>query len=76
VVVSPMIGIVYLSPSPTAQPYVQVGQAVAAGDTVALVEVMKMFTPVDAGASGVVDAVLVENGQHVDRGQPLLRLAD
>jgi acetyl-CoA carboxylase biotin carboxyl carrier protein len=73
-VVSPMIGIVYLAPTPTAEPYVRVGQAVQAGDTVALVEVMKMFTPVQAGVGGVVRAVLVTNGEHVDRGQPLLRV--
>jgi acetyl-CoA carboxylase biotin carboxyl carrier protein len=73
-VVSPMIGIVYLAPTPTAEPYVRVGQTVQAGDTVALVEVMKMFTPVQAGVSGVVRAVLVSSGEHVDRGQPLVRV--
>lgn len=75
-VVSPMIGIVYLASSPIAEPYVRVGQSVQPGDTVALLEVMKMFTPVQAGVGGVVRAVLVTNGEHVDRGQPLVRLGD
>lgn len=75
-VVSPMIGIAYLAPTPTAEPYVRVGQTVQAGDTVALVEVMKMFTPVQAEVSGVVRAVLVTSGEHVDRGQPLVRIGE
>jgi acetyl-CoA carboxylase biotin carboxyl carrier protein len=75
VVVSPMIGIVYLAPNPAADPYVQVGQTVEPGTVVALVEVMKMFTPVEASVGGVVSEVLVESGQHVDRGEPLFRLA-
>lgn len=75
-VVSPMIGIVYLAPNPTAEPYVRVGQTIEAGDTVALIEVMKMFTPVQAEVGGVVRAVLVSSGEHVDRGQALVRVGE
>ena len=73
-VVSPMVGIVYLTPDPDSAPYVEAGQLVEAGATVALVEVMKMFTAVQADVSGRVAEVFVESGQQVDRGQPLFRL--
>ena len=73
-VVSPMIGIVYLAPRPDAEPYVRVGQRVEAGATVGLVEVMKMFTAVQADLAGTVCEIFVESGQQVDRGQPLVRV--
>ena len=71
-VTSPMVGVAYLSPDPTAPPYVQAGQMVQAGQTVMLIEAMKTFNQIKAPRAGVVTAVLVSNGQPVEYGQPLL----
>ncbi len=68
---SPMVGTYYAAPSPGAPPYVQVGQAVKKGDTLATIEAMKMFNPIEAELDGVVKAILVENGQPVEFDQPL-----
>lgn len=68
---SPMVGTVYLSASPGAKPFVEVGQQVKSGDTVCLIEAMKMFNKIEADKSGVVVEKLVENGQPVEYGQPL-----
>lgn len=76
VIVSPMLGIFYATPDPESPPYVEVGQTIEAGTTVGLVEVMKMFTAVHAEVAGTVTAVLVENGQQVQRGQALFRLSE
>jgi len=70
-VTSPMVGTVYLTPSPDAKNFVAVGQTVKAGETLCLVEAMKMFNPIEADTAGVIAAILVENGEPVEFGQPL-----
>ena len=74
VVKAPMVGTFYRSPSPDAKPFVEVGQTVKEGDTVCIVEAMKLMNEIEADAGGVVKAILVENGQPVEYGQPLLIL--
>jgi acetyl-CoA carboxylase biotin carboxyl carrier protein len=68
---APMVGKFYSAPSPSDPPYVQEGTEVAAGATVGLIEVMKVFTSVKTEAAGVVVRILVSNGQFVEFGQPL-----
>ena len=74
VVKAPMVGTFYRSPSPDAKSFVEVGQAVKEGETVCIIEAMKLMNEIEADASGVVKAILVENGQPVEYGQPLLIL--
>jgi acetyl-CoA carboxylase biotin carboxyl carrier protein len=74
VVKAPMVGTFYRSPSPDAKVFVEVGQAVKEGDTVCIIEAMKLMNEIEADAGGVVKAILVENGQPVEYGQPLLIL--
>jgi acetyl-CoA carboxylase biotin carboxyl carrier protein len=69
---SPSVGLFWRSPSPGAPPFVEVGQKVAAGDTVAIVEVMKLMNHVAAPIDGVVTAILVENGASVEYGQTIV----
>jgi acetyl-CoA carboxylase biotin carboxyl carrier protein len=76
VVRSPMVGTFYRSASPDAAPYVEVGDVVAAGQTVAIVEAMKLFNPIAVEFAGVVVEVLAEDGQPVEFDQPLFRLAE
>ena len=71
-VVAPMLGTFFVAPTPTAPPYVQVGDVVASGDTVGLLEVMKLFTPVTTDVAGRIIRVLAKNGSLVEHGQPLL----
>lgn len=71
VVKSPMVGTFYRSSSPGSKPYVDVGQSVAEGDTLCIIEAMKLMNEIEADASGSVKAILVENGQPVEYGQPL-----
>lgn len=72
---APLFGIVHLQRSPGEPPFVRVGQAVEAGQTVCVIEAMKVFNEVLAERDGSVAAVLVESGQEVEAGQPLLRFA-
>lgn len=74
VVSAPLPGVFYLRASPDAPPFVEIGQTIRAGDTVGLIEAMKMFNPVTSDVDGVVEAILVEAGQEVAPGQPILRL--
>jgi acetyl-CoA carboxylase biotin carboxyl carrier protein len=74
VVKAPMVGTFYRSPSPDAKPFVEVGQAVKEGETICIIEAMKLMNEIEADASGVVKAILVENGQPVEYGQPLFML--
>ena len=67
-----MVGTVYLSAEPGAKPFAGVGQKVAAGDTLLIVEAMKVMNPIVATAAGTVTQVLVENGQPVEFDQPLI----
>ena len=68
---SPMVGTFYEAPSPGAKPFVEVGQQVSAGDTLCIIEAMKMLNQIEADKAGKVTARLVENGQPVEFGQPL-----
>jgi acetyl-CoA carboxylase biotin carboxyl carrier protein len=71
---APMVGTFYRSPSPDAKAYVEVGQTVREGDTICIIEAMKLMNEIEADASGVVKAILVESGQPVEYGQPLFIL--
>ena len=71
VVKAPMVGTFYRAPSPEAKPFVEVGQTVKKGETVCIIEAMKLMNEIETDVSGVVKAVLVENGQPVEYGQPL-----
>lgn len=68
---SPMVGTVYLSPSPNAKAFVEIGQSVKAGDVICLIEAMKMFNQIEADKSGTITARLVDNGTPVEFNQPL-----
>jgi acetyl-CoA carboxylase biotin carboxyl carrier protein len=71
VVKSPMVGTFYRSASPGAKAFVDVGQSVNSGDTLCIIEAMKLLNEIESDKSGVVKAILVENGQPVEFGQPL-----
>lgn len=72
---SPMVGTFYRSPSPGAKPFVEVGQPVKAEDHVCIIEAMKLLNEIEAGTEGVIKEILVENGQPVEYGQPLMVIA-
>jgi acetyl-CoA carboxylase biotin carboxyl carrier protein len=74
VVKAPMVGTFYRSPSPDAKAFVEVGQQVKEGETICIIEAMKLMNEIETDASGVVKAILVENGQPVEYGQPLFIL--
>lgn len=69
---SPMVGTYYRAPTPGAKPFVEVGQTVNEGDTVCIIEAMKLLNEIEADRSGVIKAILVENGQPVEYGHPLM----
>ncbi|HEY1043733.1 MAG TPA: acetyl-CoA carboxylase biotin carboxyl carrier protein [Telluria sp.] len=71
VVKSPMVGTFYRSSSPGAPAFVEVGAAVKQGDTLCIIEAMKLLNEIDADVSGTITKILVENGQPVEFGQPL-----
>jgi acetyl-CoA carboxylase biotin carboxyl carrier protein len=68
---SPMVGTFYRSPSPGANAFVEVGQTVKEGETLCIIEAMKLLNEIEADASGVIKSILVENGQPVEFGEPL-----
>ena len=68
---SPMVGSFYRCPSPGAKSFVEVGQSVNVGDTLCIIEAMKLLNEIEADQGGVIKAILVENGQPVEYGQPL-----
>jgi acetyl-CoA carboxylase biotin carboxyl carrier protein len=72
---SPMVGTCYLSPEPGADNFVKVGDKVKAGDTLLIVEAMKVMNPITANAAGTVQAILVDNAQPVEFDQPLVVVA-
>ena len=74
VVKSPMVGTFYSSPSPSSPPFVEVGQHVKAGDVICIVEAMKMMNQIEADHSGVVEAVLVKDGEPVEFDQVLVTI--
>lgn len=69
---SPMVGTAYLAPSPGARPFIDVGQAVKAGETLLIIEAMKTMNQIPAPRSGIVTQILVEDGQPVEFGEPLV----
>lgn len=71
VVTSPMVGTFYRSASPGSDPFISVGSTVKAGDTLCIVEAMKLLNEIESEFSGTVKAILVENGQPVEYGEPL-----
>jgi acetyl-CoA carboxylase biotin carboxyl carrier protein len=71
-VTSPMVGTAYLSPEPSARPFIEVGDTVKAGDTLLIVEAMKVMNPITAPEGGVVKKLLVADGQPVEFDQPLV----
>ncbi len=68
---SPMVGTFYRSPSPGSPSFVEIGQTVTKGQTLCIIEAMKLLNEIESDASGVVKAILTENGQPVEYGQPL-----
>jgi acetyl-CoA carboxylase biotin carboxyl carrier protein len=68
---SPMVGTFYRSPSPGSPPFVEVGQTVSKGQTLCIIEAMKLLNEIESDASGTIRSALVENGQPVEYGQPL-----
>lgn len=72
---SPMVGTFYRSPAPGAAAFAEVGQTVSIGDTVCIVEAMKMMNQIEADKSGVIKAILVEDGEPVEFDQPLVVIA-
>jgi acetyl-CoA carboxylase biotin carboxyl carrier protein len=71
IVKSPMVGTFYRSPSPGADAFVQIGQTVKQGETLCIIEAMKLLNEIEADASGVVKAILLDNGEPVEFGEPL-----
>ncbi|GGC82346.1 acetyl-CoA carboxylase biotin carboxyl carrier protein [Undibacterium terreum] len=71
IVKSPMVGTFYRSSAPGASPFVEVGSSVKSGDTLCIIEAMKLLNEIDSDTTGVVKQILVENGQPVEYGQPL-----
>ena len=69
---SPMVGTAFLSPEPGAKPFIEVGDAVKAGDTLLIVEAMKVMNPILAPAAGTVSQIMIESGQPVEFDQPLV----
>ena len=74
VVKSPIVGTFYRAASPASKSFVEIGDTVKEGDTLCIIEAMKLMNEIEADASGVVKAILVENGQPVEFGQPLFLL--
>jgi len=68
---SPMVGTFYRAPSPGAPSFIEVGQSVTKGQTLCIIEAMKLLNEIESDATGTVTAILVENGQPVEYGQPL-----
>lgn len=75
IVRSPMVGTFYTAPSPDAKAFVQVGQSVELGETLCIIEAMKLLNEIESDQSGIIKAILVENGQPVEYGEPLFVIA-
>lgn len=74
VVTSPMVGTFYRSPSPSSPSFIEVGQHIKVGDVICIIEAMKMMNQIEADKAGVVEAILVENGQPVEFDQALVTI--
>jgi len=72
---APMVGTFYRAPAPDAKPFVEIGQSIKEGETICIIEAMKLMNEIEADASGNVVEILVENGQPVEYGQPLFVIA-
>jgi acetyl-CoA carboxylase biotin carboxyl carrier protein len=72
---SPMVGTAYLSPEPSAAPFVKVGDRIAKGQTILIIEAMKVMNPIPAPHAGTVTQILVQDGQPVEFGEPLMVIA-
>ena len=70
---SPTVGVFYAAASPGEAPFVNVGQTVSAGETLGIIEAMKIMNPIEATKSGVIEEILVKNGEVIQFGQPLFR---
>ncbi|MCW8906947.1 MAG: acetyl-CoA carboxylase biotin carboxyl carrier protein [Sedimenticola sp.] len=68
---SPMVGTFYRAPTPTSKPFVEIGQHVSVGETLCIIEAMKILNQIESDKSGVISQVLVENGQPVEYNEPL-----
>jgi acetyl-CoA carboxylase biotin carboxyl carrier protein len=68
---SPMVGTFYRSSAPGSKPFVEIGSPIKSGETICIIEAMKLLNEIEADADGVIKAILVENGQPVEYGQPL-----
>ncbi|NDP46874.1 MAG: acetyl-CoA carboxylase biotin carboxyl carrier protein [Sulfuriferula multivorans] len=75
VVRSPMVGTFYRAPAPGSKNFAEVGQSVSAGDTICIIEAMKLLNEIETDQAGVIKAILVENGQPVEYGEPLFVIA-
>lgn len=75
VVLSPMVGTFYSAPSPESPPFAKIGQTVQQGETIGIIEAMKMFNQIEADHSGTIAAILVENGQPVEFDEPMFVIA-
>ena len=71
IIKSPMVGTFYRAASPESEPFVEVGSTVKAGDTLCIVEAMKLLNEIESDCAGTVKAILIENGQPVEFGEPL-----
>lgn len=74
VVKSPMVGTFYIKPSPTSEPYVEIGKDVKQGDTLCIIEAMKLMNEIESEFSGKVTEILVKDGEMVEYGTPLFRI--
>lgn len=72
---SPMVGTFYRSPSPDAKAFVEIGDTVAIGDTICIIEAMKLLNEIEADKAGVIKKILVDNGQAIEYGEPLFIIA-
>jgi acetyl-CoA carboxylase biotin carboxyl carrier protein len=76
VIAAPMVGTLYLGPSPSSPAFVKVGQKVKRGDIVCIIEAMKVMNQIEADADGIVSSILVENAQPVQYDQPIIVLSN
>ena len=72
---SPMVGIIYITPKPSSPPFVKKGQKVKKGDTICLIEAMKTFNEIKSDKDGLIQSILVKNGEAVEFGQPLFEIS-
>ncbi len=72
---SPMVGTFYSAPSPGAAPFAEVGQTVKVGDPICIIEAMKMMNQIESDKAGVIEAILIKDGEAVEFDQPLVRIA-